>query len=110
MRTYVSKKSLIRRNKSFEGESVEDEIRRRMEGQEVEMGTKQLGYTLREDGVLPVTNIRTDKFAIAQEAHDYVSRSIIAKGVEFAKKGEGESEGEGKGESKGGTGPVTAGE
>lgn len=101
MGKYVSKKSIIKRNKSFEGEGLEEEIIRRLEGQEVELGTKTLGYTLREDGVVAMTNIRSDKFELAQEAHDYVSRSIIAKGKNFTvtKNEEGDSS----------TGEVTAG-
>lgn len=51
----------------------------KMEGEAIELGGKALLYTERKDGVLPLTNIRSDRFEIAMEAIDSVERSRVAR-------------------------------
>lgn len=73
---------LLKRNESYEALSIEQQVRMVMNGEQIEMKGKQMIYTERKDGVLPETNIRTDRFQEAQNALDYVERSRIAKRTE----------------------------
>lgn len=82
----TSNKGLIKRNTSIEGKSIERMLSDKMAGEEIEMTGKALMYTERKDGVLPITNIRSDRFEIAMEANDNKERLIIAKTNEFKKK------------------------
>lgn len=75
----------INKNDSYEGQSIETMIAKRMTGSDVEIGGKALMYTDRKDGVLPETNIRTDRFEIAQNALDIVERNRIARREAFYK-------------------------
>lgn len=75
-------------NQSFEGETIETQLKRMMDGETIETKGKPLLYTEKKDGVLPETNIRSDRFQLAQDAIDYVNRSNIAKRDEFAKQTE----------------------
>lgn len=68
-----------RENVTYEGESIEQMIAKRMNGNEIEIGGKALLYTDRKDGVLPETNIRSDRFDIAMMALDAVERARIAR-------------------------------
>lgn len=72
-------KGKIQRNEMYEGESIEQVIQKRMTGAEVEIGGKTMIYTDRKDGVVPITNIRSDRFEIAQMALDSVERNRIAR-------------------------------
>lgn len=72
-------KTTMRVNESYEGESIELKIQRLVQNKEPLEGTVPLTYTERKDGVLPQYNIKTDRWEIAAEAMDKVSRSIIAK-------------------------------
>ena len=38
-------------------------------------------YTAKEDGVLPAYNIRTDRFDIAMDAYDKITRNIAKKEI-----------------------------
>lgn len=76
---YVSKRSSLKRNDTKIGYSIEQEIRKKMEGEEIEMGQKPTIYTKREEGVIPIYNIRTDKWEVAQEAMDAVEGSRRAR-------------------------------
>lgn len=75
----VSYKGVIRRNKTVEAKSIEQMLADKIEGEAIELGGKALLYTERKDGVLPLTNIRTDRFDIAMEAIDTVERSRVAR-------------------------------
>lgn len=75
----------IKRNESYEGQSIETMIAKRMTGSDVEIGGKALMYTDRRDGVLPETNIRSDRFEIAQNALETVERNRIARREAFYK-------------------------
>lgn len=82
----VKRDSLINRNESFEAESIEQMLRKAKEGESIELGGKELLYTEKKDGVLPATNIRADKWEIAQEALDTVERTRAVKEKEYMKK------------------------
>ena len=66
-------------NESYEGETIEQKIRRVTQNKEPIKDSAPLIYTDRKDGVKPQTNIRTDRFEIAVEAMDKLSRARIAK-------------------------------
>lgn len=66
-------------NDTYEGESIEQQIAKRMEGGDIDIGGKQQVYTERKDGVLPITNIRSDRFDMAMMAIDAVERTRISK-------------------------------
>lgn len=75
----VNTTRLLKINDSYEAKSIEQEIRAMMDGETIETKGKQMLYTDKKDGVLPETNIRSDKFALAQQAKDYVTRTEIAR-------------------------------
>lgn len=64
---------------TYEGKSIEQVIRERMTGSDIEVGGKVLLYSERKDGVLPNTNIRTDRWEVAQQAYDTLARSHVAR-------------------------------
>lgn len=73
-------KGIIRKNDTYEGECIEQMLQKRMAGEEIEIGTgKELVYTERKDGVLPITNIRTDRFEVAQGAMDLRERNRMTR-------------------------------
>lgn len=69
----------MRVNESYEGESIEYKIQRLVKNKEPLDGSVPLTYTERKDGVKPELNIRTDRWEIAADAMDKVSKSNIAK-------------------------------
>lgn len=64
---------------TYEGESIEQQIARRMTGSDIEIGGKAMLYTERKDGVVPITNIRSDRFDMAQSALDSIERNRVAR-------------------------------
>lgn len=77
-RIYVSRKGLLKRNETYTGVHIEREIADMIATGEVKMmAGKALLYTKREDGVLPETNIRTDRMKLAQDARDLRERTRI---------------------------------
>lgn len=66
-------------NTSYKGETIEAKIRRILNNKEPISDTAPLIYTDRKDGVKPEHNIRTDRFEVAVEAMDNVTKSHIAK-------------------------------
>lgn len=72
-------KGQIIRNETSEGKSIETMLKNKAEGENIEVGGKTLLYTERKEGVVPLTNIRTDRFELAMGALDTVERSRIAK-------------------------------
>lgn len=79
----VSSKGLLKRNTSIEGQSIEKMLEERKHGNmEIEIVGKNIFYTERNEGVVPTTNIRTDKFELAMMANDTKERMIITKGQE----------------------------
>lgn len=89
----VSKIGKINRNESVEGKCIEEMIEFQKEGNTVEMGTASLFYTIKEDGVHALGNIRSDRHQLAQDALDTVEKSRVAKRdayrVEMKKRAEG---------------------
>ena len=63
----------------MEGESIEVKVRRILSNKEPITDGAPVIYTERKDGVLPGYNIKTDRFEVALEGMDAVSRSHIAK-------------------------------
>lgn len=58
-----------------EGEFIEQKVQRIVESGEPIEDSAPIIYTERKDGVLPAYDIRTDRFAIAQDAMEKVNDS-----------------------------------
>ena len=72
-------KTMVKLNTSTEGETIEQKMERVITLKEpIKDGAPQI-FTERKDGVLPEMDIRTDRFEIAVDAMDIVSKSIEAK-------------------------------
>lgn len=69
----------IRCNNSIEGETLENKIERVTTNKEPIKDGAPIIYTDRKDGVLAGYNIRTDRFEVAIEAMDKVSKTYRAK-------------------------------
>lgn len=67
-------KTTIRQNKCVEGESIETKVRRIKANKEPIKDGAQPLYTERKDGVLPETDIRTDRMERALENMDKFNR------------------------------------
>lgn len=63
----------------FEGETIEQKCARITENKEPITDGAPIIYTLRQEGVRPEYNIRTDRFDIALEAMDAVNKVKQAK-------------------------------
>lgn len=87
-------RGLMKVNDTYEGESIESLIAKRLDGVDIELGGKALLYTERKDGVLPETNIRTDRFDMIMMAHDALEKTRIAKRDAVPEAGKGSSKGE----------------
>lgn len=74
----ISKKCL-KVNEGYEGEALHIKIQRLVKNKEPLEGTVPLTYTERKDGVKPEYNIRTDRWEIATDAMDKVTKSNLAK-------------------------------
>jgi len=72
-------------NKDYEGEAIEAKIRRIVNNKEPITDGAPLIYTDRRDGVQPGYDIRTDRFEVAIDAMDKVTKSHIAKREERQK-------------------------
>lgn len=68
--------------KTFEGETIERKCARLVENNEPISDGAPLVYFDKKDGVRPETNIRTDKWEIAQEAMNRVTKEKLAKGIQ----------------------------
>lgn len=66
-------------NESLEGETIEQKVERIMSNGEAIEDVAPLIYTERADGVQPQYDIRTDRWDVAIDAMDYVTKSEIAK-------------------------------
>lgn len=78
-------KTQIRNNEGFEGISIEREIEKLIEDKTAIEATSPIIYTERKDGVQPQYDIRTDRWAIAQEAMNKVAGSYRAQREERIK-------------------------
>jgi hypothetical protein len=72
-------KGSIINNDSVEGETLEQKIERIMSNKEPIKDGAPLIHTERKDGVEPAYNIKTDRFDIAIDAMDIVTKSTEAK-------------------------------
>ncbi len=69
-------------NESVEGKSIEEKMRETtLNGQPIESAAPLL-YTDKKDGVLPQYDIRTDRWDIALQTTDKITRTQIAKSQE----------------------------
>ena len=66
-------------NESYEAERLEFKIQKMVDAKEPIGSEVTPMYTERRDGVLPQYDVRTDRFEIALEAMDKISKSEIAK-------------------------------
>lgn len=71
-------KSRITTNDLMDGTSIEEQMRKALEGKEPIKATAKINYTERKDGVLPQFDIRTDRFEMALLATDKVAKSNAA--------------------------------
>ena len=81
--------SSLKVNKSKEGETMEQKIRRIVNNKEPIKDGAPLIYTERKEGIRASTNIRTDRFMVAVEATDKIQKSYKARREERAKMEEG---------------------
>lgn len=63
----------------YEGESIETKCARILQNKEPITDTAPIIYTAKEDGVLPAYNIRTDRFDVAMDAYDKITKSSAKK-------------------------------
>lgn len=104
---YKVKKTNIEHNKSVEGETIEQKIRRVTQNKEPIQDGAPIIYTERKDGVKPEYDIRTDRFELAVEAMGNLHKDHIAKREERHKTKSEEinkSKNDGGAEPIGGTG------
>ncbi|AXH76548.1 MAG: hypothetical protein [Microviridae sp.] len=73
------KGTTIKVNESYEGETIEQKVVRITQNKEpIKDGAPRV-YTERKEGVRPDMDIRTDRFEVAVEAMDKVTRAKLAK-------------------------------
>jgi len=80
----------IKKIDAYEGEIIENKVKRLTENKEPIKDAAPLVYTRKADGVLPQYNIRTDKWDLVQEKMEPANRQKIlkAKGLEPTRKTE----------------------
>lgn len=64
---------------TFIGQSIEDKVRTATSTKAPIEAISPMIYTERKDGVIPDHNIRTDKWEIAQQAMDTISKGVREK-------------------------------
>lgn len=84
--------TLISTNDCYEGETIEMKIRRIVNNGEPISDGAPLIFTDRKDGVKPEYDIRTDRFEIAIDAMDAVSKAKVAKRMERLQEREGKTQ------------------
>lgn len=72
-------------NTSLQGETIEEKIERIVNNNEPIKDGAPIIYTERGKGVEPQYNIRTDRWELAVDAMDKVSKSHMAKREEYGK-------------------------
>lgn len=73
------KRTTLKVNDSYIGETIEQKIERIVNNKEPITDGAPIIFTERKDGVLPEYDIRTDRFEVAVEAMDKVTKSHQAK-------------------------------
>lgn len=80
MRTvYIKDATTMRVNASYEGESLEKQLQKATTSKIPIEATSPIIFTEKKNGVMPETDIRTDKWEIAREAMGAVHKTAIAK-------------------------------
>lgn len=69
----ITPRSQLKSVETYEGETIEQKIRRILDENEPIKDGAPIIYTEKKDGVLPAYNIRTDRWEIAIDAMDKVS-------------------------------------
>lgn len=87
-------KSQLKINKSVEGETIEQKCERIESNKEPITDGAPIIYTERSSGVAPEYNIRTDRFEIALDAMDTVSKAETAKRKSYTENKDKSSENE----------------
>lgn len=82
----------IERDESYEGETLEEKIKRIMNNKEPITDGAPLIYTERRDGIQAAYDIRTDRWEVAIDAMDKVAGSHLAKREERHKTMEADEE------------------
>lgn len=72
-RIIIKEKHNIQSVECYEGEAIEDKVRRILDENEPIKDGAPIIYTDKKDGVLPEYNIRTDRWEIAMQAMDKVN-------------------------------------
>lgn len=72
-------KTSLKVNESYQGSPIERKLERMMNNNEPLDQGAQIQYTERKDGVLPNTDIRTDRFEHAIDARDAIAKSDLAR-------------------------------
>lgn len=83
IKSKVNSSTSLNVNESYEGETIEQKMKRVVSTGEPITDGAPIIYTKRTDGVLAEFDIRTDRWDIAVEAMDAVSKSNIAKRIDF---------------------------
>lgn len=94
-------------NTSYLGETIEQKIRRIENNKEPITDGAPLIYTERKDGVRPEYDIKTDRWEVALDAMDAVTKANVAKRKSPQSIGEQAQEGMNK-ENNGGPEPIQA--
>lgn len=85
MKRGIFNKTKLKVNQSFTGETIETKIERIMNNNEPIKDGAPLIYTDRDDGVQPAYDIRTDRWDVAIDGMNAVSKAQLAKRDELAK-------------------------
>lgn len=101
------KPTILAINQSNEGETIEKKIRRITNNKEPISDGAPLIFTERKDGVQPQYDIRTDRFELAVDAMDRVTKENLAKRMERMTP-KAENSGGNSGESSGTADTATA--
>lgn len=78
-RQNTMQKTAFNRNTSYQGERIEEKVNRIVNNKEPIKDGAPLVYTERKDGIKEAYNIRTDRWEIAVEAMDKITKTHIAK-------------------------------
>lgn len=91
MKHKIIQKTKFNINNSVEGETIEQKVERFMNNKEPITDGAPIIYQPRNEGVRPEFDIRTDRFEIALDATDNISRSKLAKRVNFYEESKADS-------------------
>lgn len=69
----------FRKNEAYEGETIENKVRRMTTTKEQITDSAPVYFTARKDGVRPEFDIRTDKWAVALDAMQKVNSQELTK-------------------------------